>query len=315
MKLSIITINYNNAEGLKRTLKSVAAQTYRDIEHIIIDGGSTDGSVDIIKDYAEHNSLLSGRVGVGSHSVIWTSEKDNGIYNAMNKGIEIALGRRVVNALNRSELREDKNKELCDYCQFLNSGDYLAAPDVTERMINALESANSLNSNSLNDNVTDIIYGNMRKVMPDGKFVRDVCGATNDVTLNMFYRGCLNHSPAYIKRSLFDEYGLYDETLKICSDWKFYMQSIVLGEARVKYVDIDVTIFDMTGISETRKDILNEERNHLLHEMVPEGILKDYDRYHFPMEQYDRLKRHHLWGVVWFIERVLFKLEKWHILR
>ena len=82
-----------------------------------------------------------------------------------------------------------------------------------------------------------------------------------------------------------------------------------------RYVDIDVTIFDMTGISETRKDILNEERNRLLQEMVPEGILKDYDRYHFPMEQYDRLKRHHLWGLVWFVERILFKLEKWRILK
>ena len=60
---------------------------------------------------------------------------------------------------------------------------------------------------------------------------------------------------------------------------------------------------------------MNEERNRLLKELVPQGILKDYDRYHFPMSQYDRLKRHHLWGLVWFMERVLFKLEKWGILR
>lgn len=286
MRLSIITINYNNAEGLRKTLASIASQTYRDIEHIIVDGGSTDGSVDVIKEYVQ-------KAGIGKRKVEWVSEKDNGIYNAMNKGIKLATG---------------------DYCQFLNSGDYLAAPDVTERMANVLDSLNARRS-TLNDNVPDIIYGNMRKVMPNGKILRDVSGATNDVTLNMFYRGCLNHSPAYIKRSLFGEYGLYDETLKICSDWKFYMQSIVLGKAKVQYVDIDVTIFDMTGISETRKDILNEERNRLLHEMVPEGILKDYDRCHFPMEQYDRLKRHHLWGFVWFIERVLFKLEKWRILK
>ena len=295
MKLSIITINYNDAKGLKRTLYSVASQTYRNIEHIIIDGGSTDGSVDVIKEYVAANSL-----NPNSLIVKWISEKDKGIYNAMNKGIRMATG---------------------DYCQFLNSGDYLAAPDVSERMINALNQMSNVKcpySDSRSEemtNVPDILYGNMKKVMPDGKFVRDTCRATNDVTLNMFYRGCLNHSPAYIKRSLFDEYGLYDESLKICSDWKFYMQSIVLGRAKVKYVDIDVTIFDMTGISETRKDILNEERNRLLHEMIPEGILKDYDRYHFPMSQYDRLKRHHLWGFVWFVERVLFKLEKWRILK
>lgn len=277
MKLSIVTINYNNAEGLRKTLASVDAQTYRAIEHIIIDGGSTDGSVDVIKEYKQTLSATHSPL-----TITWLSEKDDGIYNAMNKGIKLATG---------------------DYCQFLNSGDYLAASDVTERMLDAMPEG------------IDILYGNMHKVLPNGKMLPDRSGGTDDVTLNMFYRGCLNHSPAYIKRSLFDKYGLYDESLKICSDWKFYMQSIVLGKAKVHYVDIDVTIFDMTGISETRKDILNEERNRLLHEMVPEGILKDYDRYHFPMEQYDRLKRHHLWGLVWVIERILFKLEKWRILK
>lgn len=65
MKLSIITINYNNADGLRKTLASVASQTYRNIEHIIIDGGSTDGSVDVIREYEKQNTLLLGRDGVG----------------------------------------------------------------------------------------------------------------------------------------------------------------------------------------------------------------------------------------------------------
>lgn len=271
IKLSIITINYNNADGLRNTLASVAAQTYRDIEHIIVDAASKDGSVDIIKEYAK----------TSPHPVIWSSEKDNGIYDGMNRGIRKATG---------------------DYCQFLNSGDTLAASDVTERMMVAMEDG------------IDILYGDMLKIGENGQFLDKSC-TKEDVTLNMFYRGSLNHSPAYIKRSLFEEYGYYDETLKICSDWKFYMQSIVLGKATTKHVDIVVTHFDMTGISETRKDILNEERSHLLREMVPDGILKDYDRYHFPMEQYDRLQRYHLWGIVYFIERIVFKLEKWHVLR
>ena len=282
--ISIITINYNGAEGLRKTLVSVASQTYRDIEHIIIDGGSTDGSVDIIREYESSNSLNSNPL-----IIKWSSERDNGIYNAMNKGIKRATG---------------------DYCQFLNSGDTLAAPDVTERMMAALQQTYDVSQSS----GVDIIYGDMLKVGVKRHHVDRSC-AREDVTLKMFYRGCLNHSPAYIKRSLFDEYGYYDETLKICSDWKFYMQSIVLGKATTKHVGIVVTHFDMNGISETRKDILNEERNRLLKEMVPQGILKDYDWYHFPMEQYDRLKKHHLWGLVWFLERVLFKLEKWRILR
>ena len=149
MKLSIITVNYNNADGLRKTLASVAAQTYRDIEHIIIDGGSTDGSVDVIREYEKQNSLLLGRDGVGL-TIIWVSEKDKGIYNAMNKGIEIALGERAVNEDHTSNIIHNTSHEsLCDYVQILNSGDLLAAPDVTERMMAALHYTSNITHNTL----------------------------------------------------------------------------------------------------------------------------------------------------------------------
>ena len=73
-KFSIITINYNNKEGLRKTIESVVGQSFRDFEYIIIDGGSTDGSVEVIKEYA-------GKVDY------WVSESDKGIYHAMNKGV------------------------------------------------------------------------------------------------------------------------------------------------------------------------------------------------------------------------------------
>ena len=276
MKLSIITINYNDAAGLQKTLHSTLSQTCTNFEHVIVDGASPDNSVEVIEKYATEASAKGIKV-------TWISEKDKGIYNAMNKGIKMASG---------------------EYCEFLNSGDMLAGDDVVKTMYSLLEK----------NEYPDVMYGNMSKVLPNGKVLHDKCNATNDVTLNMFYKGCLNHSPAYIRRTLFDEYGLYDETLKICSDWKFYMMSIVLGKAQVKYVNFLVTIFDMTGISETRKDILNEERDRLLEELVPAGILKDYHKYHFPMSQYDRLKEYRIWPIIYFVERVLFKLEKWHIL-
>ena len=79
MKLSIITINYNNCDGLRKTIESVIAQTTRDFEYIVIDGGSTDGSVDVIKEYADYIDY-------------WVSEPDKGIYNAMNKGTRAAHG-------------------------------------------------------------------------------------------------------------------------------------------------------------------------------------------------------------------------------
>ena len=88
MKISIVTINYNNAEGLRRTLASVAAQTYRHIEHIIVDGGSSDESVKVIQDYVTKVEHKEMRI----EKVIWSSEKDNGVYHAMNKGLRKATG-------------------------------------------------------------------------------------------------------------------------------------------------------------------------------------------------------------------------------
>ncbi len=105
-KLSIITINLNNVIGLRKTIDSVVNQTFTDLEHIIIDGGSIDGSVEIIKDYEASNDL--------ANRLFWVSEIDKGIYNAMNKGIKQASG---------------------EYCLFLNSGDELIAPDSISKSI------------------------------------------------------------------------------------------------------------------------------------------------------------------------------------
>ena len=134
MKISIITINRNNAEGLARTLDSIKAQTYKGIEHIIIDGGSTDDSVKIIESYVRDVSCMM-------YDVLWVSEKDKGIYNAMNKGIRKASG---------------------EYIQILNSGDILAAPDVTQRMMDALR-LKSEDRRLKNENGVGILYGNMIK--------------------------------------------------------------------------------------------------------------------------------------------------------
>ena len=290
-KLSIVTINYNNAEGLRKTLASVASQAYSNIEHVIIDAASTDGSVDVIKEYAE----------ASNHAVIWSSERDKGIYNGMNRGIKKATG---------------------DYIQILNSGDVLAAPDVTERMINALSTLNILHST---ENAS-ILYGNMIRDFGNGKLSKDIClgdrAKSNELraqevewTMDDFIKGTVNHDPTYIHRSLYEKYGLYDENLRICSDWKWFVNAVIFGGEKLYYVPIDVTIFDTTGISETNLDFREKERHAELEKMLPAAILKDYDRYHFPISQYKRLKKYHLWSIVNFMERVLFKLEKWRILR
>lgn len=286
MKLSIVTINYNNAEGLRKTLASVAEQTYRDIEHIIIDGGSTDGSVEVIKEYV--SSIPNGDPFI-KHTIIWVSEKDSGIYNAMNKGICKASGA---------------------YIEILNSGDVLSAPEVTDRMVRELEK----------NEYPAILYGNMLKSYDGKKIVsRDTCGGTGATkSFLYFYNGTLNHDCAYIRRDLFDKYGLYNEEMKICSDWEWYVKAIALGGEKAVYTNIDVTIFDMNGVSESHgknAELIKKERREYLEKILPASVLHDYDQFSFPILQYQRLKKHHMWGLVYFIERVLFKLEKWKILK
>jgi glycosyltransferase involved in cell wall biosynthesis len=269
MKLSIVTINRNNACGLEKTMRSVAAQTCKDFEYIVVDGASTDNSVEIIKELEPLFTHIS-----------WVSEPDSGIYNAMNKGLCMATG---------------------DYIQILNSEDCLAGDDVTERMLAALDDKGFPN----------ILYGNMVKCFPDGHRLVDKCFAGQEITMLGMYTGTLNHDPAYIRRDLFEKYGYYDEGLKIVSDWKWYLQAIVFGGEKPKYVDMDVTLFDMTGISETNKALDKAERRRVLEQMLPSAILKDYERHALPISQMSRLKRHP-WAfkLVWLLERCLFKVEK-----
>lgn len=270
MILTIITINRNNATGLEKTIHSVACQTNKDFEYIIVDGASTDGSINVIQGLEE---ILGKRLR-------WISEPDKGIYNAMNKGINMASG---------------------NYVQFLNSGDCLTADNITERMFQALKE----------HDYPSILYGNMLKDMPDGSILRDRYFAGQDITLLGFFNGTLNHSPAYIRRNLFKEYGMYDESLKIVSDWKWYLQAIILGKERPVYADIDVTLFDMNGISETNKELDKAERKKVLDGLLPQPILADYERWSRPIDQMRRLQRHPwAYRLVWFIERCLFKIEK-----
>lgn len=149
MRLSIITINYNNRDGLAKTIRSVANQTCKDFEYVVIDGASTDGSVDVIKDDA------------GSIHY-WVSEKDNGIYHAMNKGVRVAHG---------------------DYCLFLNSGDLLIDSSVISRIFTYSFSS-------------DIVSGSVKRT--NGM----VSKAPKKVTMKTFIVGSLPHQATLIKRCL-----------------------------------------------------------------------------------------------------------------
>lgn len=263
MLISIITINFNNAKGLLKTIESVINQTHNDFEYIVIDGGSNDGSIEIIEKYKKKISH-------------WVSEPDNGIYNAMNKGIKLASG---------------------DYLQFLNSGDWLADKHVINKISNYLTAK------------IDILIGEVIYVLPNG-VLRPQKNSTY-VGLSSFYGGTLQHTSAFIKKSLFEEYGMYDENLKIVSDWKWYLIVAGLNKINVEFTEVCVSYFDLDGISSRDKLLDTEERKMVLEDVVPYPILADYKRYYFDVVQMQRLKRYKIiYFFVWLIERSLFKLEK-----
>ncbi len=272
MLLTIITINYNNAAGLQKTVESVLMQTSHDFEFIVIDGASTDASLEFIQTFKLSNF----------QTLNYISEPDSGIYNAMNKGIKLAKG---------------------DYIHFLNSGDWLVDEQVVEKMLEEVKSFKLVGT-------LDILVGNVISVRPDGK--KRFKQNTKEVSLYTFYRGTIEHTSAYIRRALFEKYGLYDESLRIVSDWKWYLQVAGLRKANVKFTDIYVTYFDTTGISSTNLKLDKAERRQVLEELLPAPILVDYDKYSFDIEQMQRLKKYPVvYKMVWFVERLLFKLDKW----
>lgn len=211
-KLSIITINFNNRDGLRRTIESVVAQTTRDFEYIVIDGGSTDGSIDVIKEYEEYIDY-------------WVSEPDKGIYNAMNKGVQQAHG---------------------EYCQFLNSGDWLFSNIVIEIVLPFLDR-----------HQFNIITGYTNTIADNGLISRNSNSNPKYLCLHHLLNTSLAHPSSFIDKNLLIE-NPYDENMKIVSDWKFFVESY-LKDIKFACLNFDVAFFDTTGISSQQATFARNE--------------------------------------------------------
>lgn len=238
MKLSIITINYNNDAGLKKTLDSVASQTCTDFEHIIVDGASADNSVDIIRAYSQ--SPIANR-----HKITWLSEPDTGIYNAMNKGIKMAIG---------------------EYLLFLNSGDYLVEESVLDKVF-------------ANDCVADILCSRCN-VSDKGRVVW-TSNPPKNITFGTLYMDGLSHQSTFIRKSLFEQHGYYDESFRYNADIEFWYRSIIEKGATTQRIDIVTTDYNLDGISEIKKNdpIFIEEHKRILSKPMFQKFLPDYINY------------------------------------
>jgi glycosyltransferase involved in cell wall biosynthesis len=214
--ISIITINYNNHEGLKKTIESVNNQTWQQFEYIVIDGGSTDGSKEYIKSKSDKIDY-------------WISEPDKGIYNAMNKGITKATG---------------------EYLLFLNSGDHFFKNDVLFEYHKFLVEK-------------DLIYFNLNFIDKEkswiGKYPRQL-------TFSHFISDTLPHPATFIKRQLFEQFGLYDERFKVVSDWKFFVECICRFNCTYVRIDETLSTFYTDGFSsdQKNKNLILKERQLIL---------------------------------------------------
>lgn len=230
-KLSVITINYNNAEGLQKTIESVIGQQFSDYEYIVIDGGSTDRSKEIIERYSNKITY-------------WVSEPDNGLYHAMNKGIGVSKGK---------------------YLHFLNSGDYYASKDVLNTVFSREYTEPFVRGIQICD------YGSYQ--------IKWTNLGNRDVTLYDMYVNTMLHEATFIRRDMFEKYGLYDETLRIVSDWKLFLKAILGGE-KTAFVDSELIVFEMDGVSTNKShgELHLKERKEVLNELMPHNMITDYER-------------------------------------
>ncbi len=246
MQLSIITINYNNSVGLLRTLQSVGGQQWKNFEHIVIDGSSKDQSIEILKSQTYIN-------------LNWISEPDNGIYDAMNKGIAKATG---------------------DYLLFLNSGDTLNGDCVLQKV------ALHLNSN------IDIVYGNLQMVPEKGPRFTNIY--PEKIDFSFLKRTSLGHASTFIKKELFEIYGHYRIDLKIVSDWAFFVKVLMIHKVSHLKLDITVATFYEGGISTsgTTTKLHKAERKKVLLENF-DFYNEEMDAYIAQQEQ-----RNHLFNLI-----------------
>ncbi len=226
MKISIITITYNSAKTVQRALASVQGQTYADIEHIIVDGASTDGTKEVIESYVKLHP-----------NVRWVSEKDEGIYNAINKGIRMATG---------------------DVIGFLHSDDVLFAPDSIEHIAAAFASTGA-----------DVVYGDLQYCRGNRVVRHWESNAFN--TRSLKYGWMPPHPTVYVRKTVYDQVGEYDEWFRISADYDMMLRIFSAGY-KTHYIPEVIVSMEIGGasnkntkarLSKTQEDYIALKKNHI----------------------------------------------------
>ncbi|QQR86275.1 MAG: glycosyltransferase [Flavobacteriales bacterium] len=205
MKVSIITICFNAEAHIDETLRSVVMQDHRDIEHIVVDGGSSDGTMAKVERYRE----------VLAHVV---SERDNGVYDAMNKGLHLATGEVVA---------------------FVNAGDMIARRDVLTAMVKEFDR-----------NDADVIYGDALMVDPEDITNVRRYWRGGDYDRENFRKGWMPpHLGTYIRRTAYQRFGHFREDLKVSADYELMFRFLYKHRLRARYVPKVLVRFRLGGVS------------------------------------------------------------------
>lgn len=199
MKISLVTVVYNAQDTIAQCIQSVISQKHPDIEHIVIDGGSTDNTVSIIKKHIKHINFF-------------VSEPDQGIYDAMDKGIRIATGQ-IVGTLNADDLLAD-DQVLSTVAQVFTQQDI------------------------------DAVYGNLNYVNLNGKIIRK--WNSKQCVINSFNRGFMPPHPTfYCKRNLFEKLGFYSLEYGSAADYELMLRFMYLN--KIKCFHINKVMVNMLG--------------------------------------------------------------------
>ena len=220
LKVSIITPCYNSEKTIRQTIESVLNQTYKNIEYIIIDGGSTDKTVAIIKEYMP---LFRGRLK-------YVSEKDNGIYDAMNKGIRMSRGKLI---------------------GIINSDDYYETIAV-EKVVEYY-----------NEKKEQIIYGYMCTLDNRGKIFLNKNSHKN------LKNEMIPHSTCFVSRKVYKKYGLFSKKLRIVSDYEFMLRVSKSFTVEFIQIPCILANFRLGGISSTKLTQLEKNTVKLRYGYLP----------------------------------------------
>ena len=243
MKISLITATFNSAETLRDTMQSVLNQTFKNIDYIIVDGNSKDGTLDIVKEF---EPLFEGRLR-------WVSEPDKGIYDAMNKGVKMAQG---------------------DVVGILNSDDFFASDHVLQT-VNDVFTGNP----ALDGVYADVRYVNWQDTT---KTVRMFSGM-DFKREKLCWGKMPPHPSFYVKRECYDRFGLYSLDYPICSDYDMFVKMIWEGNINTLYVnDVFVNMrsggTSSNGIKVHRK-IMRERMRCVREHKMPSNFFKQSARY------------------------------------